>query len=96
MVCRPSAVVSSNSWFSLNLISVVLNVLSDFMEMIPSFTQITNLGFNKLPICRVAKFTPEHRKIKPGSVDLLALVKVALDSRTGLMYNFRHHYPTSD
>lgn len=59
LVFRPSAVVSSNSSSSLNLISVVLKVLSDFIETTPaSSTLITRLGLAMLPICRVAKPTP--------------------------------------
>lgn len=63
LVFRPSAVVSSNSSFSLNLISAVFKVLSAFRDIKPSSVMLnTRLGFTKLPICLVAKFTPETQK----------------------------------
>lgn len=58
LVFLSSAVISSNSSFNLNLASVVLKVLWDFIDITPSSMLNSKLGFAIFPICRVAKPTP--------------------------------------
>ena len=63
LVFLSSAVVSSKGSLSLNLISVVLKVLWDFMQMTPwSSTHTIRLGLVLLPTCRVANPTPAEKK----------------------------------
>lgn len=61
LVFLSSAVVSSNSSFNLNLISVVLKVLCDFRHIIPwPSTLTTRFGLVLFPTWRVAKPTPAN------------------------------------
>lgn len=63
LVFLSSAVVSSNGSLSLNLISVVLKVLWDFMHTIPCSSTVTiKLGLVRFPTCRVANPTPAERE----------------------------------
>lgn len=57
----PSAVSSSNSSPSLNLISVFLKGLVVFSVYIPSFSVSSTTGLTLLPILRVTIPTPEKR-----------------------------------
>lgn len=68
LVFLSSAVVSSNASLSLNLASVVLKVLWDFMHITPwSLTLKMKLGLVLFPTCRVGKLTPEGWKNKSVS-----------------------------
>ena len=58
LVTLSSAVLSSNSSSSLNLISVLLKVLCVFMEMTPSATLTMNFGLITFPTWRLAMPTP--------------------------------------
>ena len=62
VVFRPSAVVSSKAWLSLNLTSVVLKELSIFKQMIPWSKVTIKLGLVRLAICRMANPTPAWGK----------------------------------
>lgn len=74
-VFRPSAVVSSNSSSSLNVISMFLKVLWDFTVMTPlSFTVTTKSGLAAMPIFLRARFTPAmHQRGGGGGVRVDAL-----------------------
>lgn len=88
----PSTVFSSNSSSNLNLISVVLKVLSAFIEMTPSApTWITRLGFVMLPICRVANPIPSERKQNKLSSKVLSLKFLYIIKVT----QTQSHWPTA-
>lgn len=79
LVFLSSAVVSSNGSLSLNLISVVLKVLWDFMQIIPwSSTDTTRLGLVRFPTCRVAKPTPAGGQVEAGQVKDRYTCKLAI------------------